>query len=99
MVKLIQNLQQDDLKTMLKEQGVSYLGLFGSYARGEETQQSDIDLMIDFDETKSLFDLADIKIQLQEKLGKKVELSMRGHIKESLKSYINKDLITLYEKN
>lgn len=99
MVKLIQNLQQDDFKTMFKEQGVSYLGLFGSYARGEETQQSDVDLMIDFDETKSLFDLADIKIQLQEKLGKKVELSLRGHIKESLKSYINEDLITVYEKN
>jgi uncharacterized protein len=99
MTQVIQNLQQDDLKAMLKEQGVSYLGLFGSYARGEETQESDVDLMIDFDEIKSLFDLADIKIQLQEKLGRKVELSMRGYIKESLKSYINKDLITVYEKN
>jgi len=99
MRQIIQNLQQDDLLSLFKEQGVSYLGLFGSFARGEETQQSDIDLMIDFDDTKSLFDLADIKIKLQERLGRKVELSMRGHIKESLKSYINRDLITVYEKD
>ena len=84
---------------MYENQGVSYLGLFGSFSRGEETQQSDIDLLIDFDNTKSLFDLANIKLYFQEKLGKKVDLAMRGHIKKSLQPYIDENLITVYEKN
>ena len=99
MAPLIQNLQKSDLKTMYKKQGVSYLGLFGSFARGEETRQSDIDLLIDFEDTKSIFDLADIKLFFQEKLGRKVDLALRGHIKESLKQYIDKDLVTVYEKS
>jgi uncharacterized protein len=99
MAQLIRNLQANDLKTMYKNHGINYLGLFGSFARGEETKQSDIDLLIDFDRTKSLFDLADIKLFFQEKLGRKVDLTMRGYIKKSLKSFIDKDLITIYEKN
>ena len=99
MAQLIQNLQENDFKIMYKDQGISYLGLFGSFARGEETGQSDIDLLIDFDKTKSLFGLADIKLFFQEKLGRKVDLAMKGQIKESLKSYIDKDLITVYEKS
>ena len=84
---------------MYENQGVNYLGLFGSFSRGEETLQSDIDLLIDFDSTKSLFDLANIKLYFQEKLGKKVDLAMRGHIKKSLQPYIDENLITVYEKN
>jgi hypothetical protein len=99
MAHLIKDLQQNDLKTMYKSQGISYLGLFGSFARGEETVNSDIDLLIDFEGNKSLFDLANIKILLQEKLGRKVDLAMRDRIKKNLEPYITKDLVTVYEKN
>lgn len=99
MGQLVQNLQVNELKTMYKKQGIIYLGLFGSFARGEESQQSDIDLLIDFNYIKSLFDLADIKLYFQKKLGRNVDLYMRGHIKKSLQQYIDKDLITIYEKN
>jgi len=84
---------------MYKNQGINYLGLFGSFARGENNYQSDIDLLIDFDETKSLFDLVNIQLFFQNTLGKKVDLAMKGNLKKSLESYINKDLITVYEKN
>jgi uncharacterized protein len=99
MTQLIQNLQQDDLKAMYKEQGVNYLGLFGSFARGEATSVSDIDLLIDFDGTKSLFDLARVKLHLQDTLKKQVDLAMKGSLKKTLKPFIVKDLITVYEKN
>lgn len=101
MIKIVQDLQQDSLKTMYKKHGITYLGLFGSYARGEENTESDIDLLIDFDEneTKSLFDIADIKIQLEDTLNKKVDLALRGQLKKILEPYIMKDLVTLYEKN
>ena len=99
MTQIVQDLQQNELKTMYKNQGINYLGLFGSFARGENNYQSDIDLLIDFDETKSLFDLVNVQLHFQDVLGKKVDLSMKGNLKKSLESYINKDLITVYEKN
>jgi predicted nucleotidyltransferase len=99
MTHLIQNLQQKKLQTMYKKQGVKYLGLFGSSARGEANPESDVDLLIDFNQTKSLFDLAKIKIKLQDTLGKKVDLAIRGHLKKMLQPYIFRDLITVYEEN
>lgn len=101
MTKIAQDLQQDSLKVMYQKHGISYLGLFGSYARGEENTDSDVDLLIDFKEgeKKSLFDLADMKIQLEDTLNKKVDIAMRGRVKKILEPYILKDLVTLYEKN
>lgn len=99
MTKIAQDLQQDSLKTMYKKHGVRYVGLFGSYARGEEKSGSDVDLLIDFDETKSLFDLAEVKIELEDTLNKKVDLALRGRLKKILEPYITKDLVTVYEQN
>ncbi|OGJ20437.1 MAG: hypothetical protein A3A82_00380 [Candidatus Pacebacteria bacterium RIFCSPLOWO2_01_FULL_47_12] len=99
MQTLIHDLQQDELTSIYKKQGVNYLGLFGSFARGDETPESDIDLLIDFDETKTLFDLARLKISLQENLGRKVDLSLRGSLKKSIEPYILQDLTTIYEQN
>jgi uncharacterized protein len=99
MIKIIQNLQQDAFKTMYKKHGISYLGIFGSFARGEETRESDIDLLIDFNETKSLFDLAEVKLYFQDMLGRKVDLAMRGRLKRVIEPYILRDLVTVYEEN
>ena len=99
MTKLVQELQQDKYKTMYQKQGINYLGLFGSEARGEARPDSDIDLLIDFNTSKTLFDLADVKIFFQELLHKKVDLVMRDSIKPLIKPYIEEDLITLYEQN
>ncbi|MBU0974738.1 nucleotidyltransferase family protein [Patescibacteria group bacterium] len=99
MTDIIQNLQQDSSKHMYQKHGISYLGLFGSIARGEDTIDSDVDLLIDFNEPKSLFDLADVKIYFQDILGRKVDLAMKGKLKKILEPYIRKDLITIYEKN
>ncbi len=99
MTKIVQDLQQDSLKTLYKKHGIRYLGLFGSYARGEENKDSDVDLLVDFNGTKSLFDLANVKIYFEDLLGKKVDLAMKGRLKKILEPNIKKDLITIYEKN
>jgi len=78
---------------------VNYLAIFGSAARGDETQESDVDLMIDFDQTQSLFDIARVKMRLEDVLGKKVDITMRGSVKKILEPYINRDLQMIYEKN
>lgn len=99
MMDIFQNLQQNSSKQMYQKHGISFLGLFGSTARGEDTINSDVDLLVDFNEPKSLFDLADVKIYFQNILGRKVALALKGRLKKVFEPYINKDLITIYEQN
>lgn len=91
-------LNKRKLERFCRDNDITYLGLFGSYARGEERKDSDIDILVDFSETKSLFEIADTQIFLEENTGKSVDLVLKDCIKPELKPYINKDLITLYEK-
>ncbi len=73
---------------ILKEAGIKRSSLFGSYVRGEQTDTSDIDLLVDFPKGKSLFDFIDVKLKLEESLGKKVDLVEYHLIKPRLKKYI-----------
>ena len=77
---------------------ITYLGLFGSVARGEQNSSSDVDLLIDFAHPKSFFELGKIQEKFEKLLQKPVDLILRTNIKEGLKKYILKDVITLYEE-
>ncbi|HYE10153.1 MAG TPA: nucleotidyltransferase domain-containing protein [Patescibacteria group bacterium] len=72
------------------------IDLFGSYANGEATENSDVDLLVYFDERKaSLFDLSGLKLDLQEKLNMKVDV-VAGPLKEE--SYLTiKKRVRIYE--
>ena len=52
---------------LLKNQGASKIAVFGSYVRGEETSKSDIDIIVEFSERKSLLDLVGIEQNLSER--------------------------------
>ena len=58
----------------LARYGVKRAALFGSIVRGEGTEQSDIDLLIEFKERKSLLDIAGLKLDLQDLLGREVDV-------------------------
>jgi len=66
-------------------------GLFGSCVRGEETDKSDLDILVDFKETKSLFELAGLQIDLEEKVGRKVDVVPYNCIDPYLKDRILKE--------
>jgi len=83
-------------KICLKNQ-INYLGLFGSYARGDNQPDSDVDLLVEFGATKSLFDLMRVKKEFETTLHKDVDLVLRKNIKPLIKPYIERDLVTLYE--
>ena len=59
---------------ILKRNGVVKAGIFGSYARGKQKKSSDIDILIKQKGKKSLLDLVHLQFQLEDKLGKKVDL-------------------------
>lgn len=69
--------------------GVNKVKIFGSVARGEETSNSDIDLLVNCDEKCSLFDLISLKNELEEILGRKVDIVTE----ESIHWYIRDKVI------
>lgn len=83
---------------ILKHYGVKRAGIFGSYARGEATNNSDIDILINIEKGKkfSLFDLSGLKIELEEKLKKKIDINTYKAIHPKLKNQILKEEIPLF---
>jgi predicted nucleotidyltransferase len=59
---------------VLQRYDVARAALFGSFARGEVGEDSDIDILVEFKGEKSLLDLAGLKIELEELLGRKVDV-------------------------
>ena len=71
------------------------IGIFGSYARGDQNPDSDIDLIIEFEENTQ--DLFDLKLQLKEffrkKLGTDVDICREKYIRPGIKSFILKETV------
>jgi predicted nucleotidyltransferase len=59
---------------ILRRNDVRRASFFGSIVRGEMTDQSDVDLLIEFEGRKSLLDLSGLKIELEDALGRKVDV-------------------------
>ena len=74
------------------------IGVFGSFAREEDTPESDIDILVRFKQTISLFELVRIERELTSILGKKVDLVTEPALKnKKLRHYIYKDLQIIFE--
>lgn len=84
------------LKPVLKERyQVETIGFFGSYARGEQNQKSDIDILVEFIEGNSidLFDFIELEEFLSRQLGIKVDLATKKALKPLIKEQILKETI------
>jgi len=75
------------------------IGIFGSAARGENTENSDIDILYQLKDTVGLFNIVRIKDSLEEKLNKKVDLVSEKYIHPELKLYIMNDLKIIYSND
>ena len=74
------------------------VGIFGSYARGEQNQESDLDILIQFRDRMSLLRLVQIEQGLSDELGIPIDLVTENSLRNPrLKKSIYKDLITIYE--
>ena len=81
----------------LKKEGIRKAYLFGSYARKEQGKNSDIDILVDFEDTKSLLEMARIERELSEKTGKKIDLLTRNSISPLILKYVEKEMISLFK--
>ncbi|MFH1587777.1 MAG: nucleotidyltransferase family protein [Candidatus Diapherotrites archaeon] len=59
---------------VLPKYGVKKAALFGSMVKGKFTKKSDVDLLVEFEGKKSLFDLLDLKFELEKQLKKEVDV-------------------------
>lgn len=79
-----------------RQNNIEYLGLFGSYARGEETPKSDVDLLVRFSNPIGYFKLVQVQRKLADYLGHNVDLVTEGALSVRIHPYIQKDLKTIY---
>ena len=88
---------QSEIEKICQQNDIGYLGVFGSITRNEATDNSDVDLLVRFNQPKSLFDLMDIEDQFSKVLHKKIDLVTERALSKYIKPNIIKDLKTVYE--
>lgn len=76
-------------KALLQEKyHVTDLGIFGSYARGNQDEKSDVDILIDYTKAPSLLQLIELEEYLSDQIGKKVEVVTRNGLKERIRARV-----------
>lgn len=88
---------RDRLIEICRQNDVARIGVFGSIARGEFNEQSDIDLLIELSKRKSLLALVALERQISTALGRKVDLLTEAAISPYLRDRIKRDLRIIYE--
>lgn len=79
---------RDIVRTVLKRHGVVRASLFGSVARGDDTPESDLDFLVEFEAGRTLLDLSGLRLDLQDLLGREVDVATPGSLHPKLKSHI-----------
>lgn len=72
------------LPELREDFGVKWLGIFGSYVRGDQKETSDLDVLVEFSETPGLFKFIALERQLSRLLGVKVDLVMKNALKPAI---------------
>ncbi|MFH1564837.1 MAG: nucleotidyltransferase family protein [bacterium] len=90
---------KNEIAPILKRQGVLKAAVFGSAARGEMKKNSDIDILIKYRGKRSLLDLIRLEFELEEKLGRKIDLLTYKSIHPLLRDIILKEQKVIYETN
>ena len=86
----MKNLKEIEKKILpiLKKHKVRKAGFFGSYARGEGRKKSDVDILVELEDSLSLLDIIKIKLELEKAVRKKIDLVEYETIRPELKKII-----------
>ncbi len=76
---------QEKILPVLQRHGIKRAGIFGSVARGEASPESDVDVLVELDRQASLLDFIGIKLDLEDVLGRSVDLVEYAAIKPRLR--------------
>lgn len=88
---------RQDLRLHLPElrerYGVTYLGIFGSYVRGEQKKTSDVDILVEFDRPGTLLDFIHLQNDLVDLLGVRVDLVEKSGLKPAIRPYVLAEVV------
>ena len=82
----------------LKRRGATKIAIFGSFATGKEKRTSDVDVLVKFKSEVTLLQLSSMKLELEDKLERKVDLLTYGGINPRLRKTILQEQKIIYEK-
>jgi predicted nucleotidyltransferase len=85
----------EKIRPIMKRYGVKKVALFGSLVRGEMRENSDVDILVEIESDISLLDFVGLKIEIEEALGRKVDLVEYCTIKPLLKDKILKEQVVI----
>ncbi|NVM37876.1 MAG: nucleotidyltransferase family protein [Candidatus Lokiarchaeota archaeon] len=88
---------RDKIITILKKHGAKKISIFGSYVRGEATPESDLDIIVEFEQPMGLIKFVGIEFELSDSLGIKVDLLTEKSISPYLIDIIRKEATVIYK--
>ena len=91
----IQSILRERRDELSRDYGVSEIGVFGSFVRGEAGPDSDIDILVEFDRPIGFFRYLDLEELLGEWLGSKVDLVTRPALKPHIGRHILEEVVML----
>jgi uncharacterized protein len=80
---------------------VAKLYVYGSYARGEQTEESDLDMLVEYAEAVNLFDVIDTEHYLSDLCGVKVDLVLKRSVHRAIRDKVEREAVEVisYEKD
>ncbi len=89
--QIVKIIQSNNSK--IRSYGVKEIGIFGSFVRSTQNSKSDIDILVEFQKDKKLFDnYMELKFFLEKLLHRKIDLVIKEALKQEIKPYINKEV-------
>ncbi len=93
-VKSLEEIKQRSIP-ILKKHGIKKAAVFGSFARGDFNDESDVDILVDPPDEFSLFDLARLSLDLEDALGRKVDIVIYQSIYEPIRDKILREQVVI----
>jgi len=91
----IKNTLAERKEELRQKYGVKVIGIFGSFVRGEQRKRSDIDVLVEFEESPSLFEFMDLEEYLGKLLEVRVDLVSKRALKPRIGEHILKEVVYL----
>lgn len=79
----------------MSRRGVVRAGVFGSFARGDASDSSDVDFLVEFEEGRTLVDLAGLRLDLCDALGREVDVATPGSLHPKMRDRILLEVVSL----
>ncbi|MBI5636736.1 MAG: nucleotidyltransferase family protein [Nitrospinae bacterium] len=84
-----------EILRIAREYGASRIRIFGSVARGEDRPDSDVDFLVEMEDGRSLLDIGGMQMDLQDLLGRKVDVVTEKGMRPRIKDRVSKEAVSL----